>query len=77
VTSSIGNVDQTVGVSAVGESCGELYSCSDKTGDETCRNGDGVGCQVSERGVGAARSELLGAVSRWSDVNQSMDIMVL
>ena len=77
MTSSIGSVDQTVGESAGGESCGEQYSCSDNTGDETCRNGDGAGCQVSERGAGAARSELLGAVSRWSDVNQSMDIMVL
>ena len=76
MTSSMGSVDQTTGESPGGESCGEQCSCCDNTGDDTCRNGDGAGCQVSERGVGAARSELLAAVSRGSDVNQSMEIMV-
>ena len=77
MTSSMGSVDQSAGWGAGGEWCGEWCWCCDDTGDETCRNGDGVGCQVSERGVGAALSALLGVVSRFSDVNQSMEIMVL
>jgi hypothetical protein len=55
VTSSIGRLDQTVGESGGGDN--DVVSGSNCRVDDSCLRGEGEGCQVSERGCGAARSE--------------------
>lgn len=54
MTSSIGRLDQTVGESGGGD---DVVSGSNGRVDDSCLRGEGEGCQVSERGCGAARSE--------------------
>jgi hypothetical protein len=56
VTSSIGRSDQTAGEGASGgDGVESEWYCKV---EETCLKGEGEGCQASERGCGAARSEV-------------------
>ena len=61
-----------VGESGGGEDGGVCGYC---TMADSCLKGEGEGCQFNERRCGATRSAV-GGVSRWSDVSQSMEIMV-
>jgi hypothetical protein len=56
VTSSIGRLDQTAGESESGGDGAESgWHCRE---EDTFLKGEGEGCQASERGCGAARSEV-------------------
>jgi hypothetical protein len=44
--------------------------------EDTCLNGEGEGCQLRERRGRAPRSEV-GGFSRYSSVNESIEIMKL